>query len=169
MTVAPTLILDRKQVLQKIKRIAYEIYEDNANEQEVILAGIYDKGFRFAQLLQEQLKSISPLAVHLVRIDLEKLSPVQSEIQLDCEESFLKDKSIVLLDDVLNTGRTLAHSLKPFLQIPVKKIRVAVIVNRSHTLFPIAADFVGYALSTTLQEHIDVNLDDSDQLGVYLS
>jgi len=169
MTAIATLILDHKQVLQKIKRIAYEIYENNATESEVVLAGIYDKGYRFAQLVQAQLQAISPLYVHLVRIDLEKFSPVQREIQLDCESGFLENKSIILLDDVLNTGRTLAHSLKPFLQIPVKKIRVAVIVNRSHTLFPISADYVGYALSTTIQEHIEVNLEAADQLGVYLS
>jgi pyrimidine operon attenuation protein/uracil phosphoribosyltransferase len=169
MTATSTLILDSKQVLQKIKRIAYEIYENNATEEEVILAGIYDKGYRFAQLVQEQLTAISPLRVHLVRIDLEKFSPVQSDIKLDCETDFLQNKSIILLDDVLNTGRTLAHSLQPFLQIPVKKIRVGVIVNRSHTLFPIAADYVGYALSTTIQEHIEVILDTTDQLGVYLS
>ncbi len=169
MTANPTLILDSKQVLQKIKRIAYEIYENNATEKEVVLAGIYDKGYRFAQLVQEQLTSISPLQVHLVRIDLEKFSPVQSEIKLDCEPSFLKNKSIILLDDVLNTGRTLAHSLQPFLEIPVKKIRVGVIVNRSHTLFPIAADYVGYALATTIQEHIEVKLENKEQLAVYLS
>jgi len=169
MMATPTLILDRKQVLQKIKRIAYEIYENNANEQEVVLAGIYDRGYRFAQLLQEQLQAISPLKVYLVRVDLEKFSAIQSDVKLDCETAFLENKSIILLDDVLNTGRTLAHSLKPFLQIPVKKIRVGVIVNRSHTLFPIAADYVGYALSTTIQEHIEVVLDDTGQLGVYLS
>jgi pyrimidine operon attenuation protein / uracil phosphoribosyltransferase len=169
MTATPTLILDSKQVLQKIKRIAYEIYENNATEEEVVLAGIYDKGYRFAQLVQEQLMAISPLQVHLVRIDLAKFSATQSEIQLDCKLDFLANKSIILLDDVLNTGRTLAHSLKPLLQIPVKKIRVGVIVNRSHTLFPIAADYVGYALSTTIQEHIEVALEDKNQLGVYLS
>ncbi len=169
MITTPTLILDTKQVVQKIKRIAYEIYENNANETEVILAGIYDKGYRFAQLVKQQLQAISPLQVHLVRIDLEKFSPIQSDIHLDCESGFLENKSIILLDDVLNTGRTLAHSLKPFLQISVKKIRVAVIVNRSHTLFPISADYVGYALSTTIQEHIEVKLDNENELGVYLS
>ncbi len=168
MTTTPILILDKKQVLQKIKRIAYEIYENNATEQEVILAGIFDKGYRFAQLVQEQLQVISPLIVHLVRVDIDKFQPVQCDVVLDCENSFLENKSIIILDDVLNTGRTLAHSLLPFLQIRVKKLRVAVIVNRSHTLFPIAADFVGYALATTLKEHIEVVLDESEEFGVYL-
>jgi pyrimidine operon attenuation protein/uracil phosphoribosyltransferase len=168
MTANATLILDTKQVMQKIRRIAYQVYEDNATETEVVLAGIYDRGYVFAQLLQAELQAISPLRVHLVRVDLEKFTPVQGEVSLDCETAFLENKSIILLDDVLNTGRTLAHGLHPFLQIPVKKIRVAVIVNRSHTLFPVAADYVGYALSTTIQEHIEVVLED-DRMAVYLS
>lgn len=177
MTATPTLILDQKQVLQKIKRIAYEIYESNADEEEIILAGIYDKGYRFGQLLFEQLEAISPSCVTLLRVDLEKFSPVQSEVSLSIEDKsgfgsipleFLRNKSIVLLDDVLNTGRTLAHSLQPFLQISVKKLQVAVIVDRSHKTFPVSADFVGYALATTLQEHIEVVLED-EKLGVYLS
>ncbi len=169
MTTAATLILDQTQVLQKIKRIAYEIYENNADEQEIVLAGIYDKGYRFAQLLQTQLQAISPLQVRLIRVDLEKLTPVQSNVTLDCDLNSLAGKSIILLDDVLNTGRTLAHSLQPFLSVAVSKIQVAVIVDRSHKLFPVATDFVGYALSTTLQEHIEVRLEDENALGVYLS
>jgi len=164
----PTLILDQAQVAQKIKRIAYEIYENNADEQDITLAGIYDKGYRFAQLLQTQLQAISPLRVQLVRVDLAKFAPVQGRVMLDCDIASLAGKSIVLLDDVLNTGRTLAHSLKPFLSVATKKIQVAVIVDRSHRLFPIAADFVGYALSTTLQEHIEVRLE-NEETGVYLS
>lgn len=168
MTANATLILDTKQVRQKIKRIAYQIYEDNATETEMVLAGIHDRGYTFAQLLQSELQAISPLKIQLVRVDLEKFAPVQSQVSLDCGTAFLNDKSIVLLDDVLNTGRTLAHALYPFLQIPVRKIRVGVIVNRSHTLFPVAADYVGYALVTTIQEHIEVLLE-NDRLAVYLS
>lgn len=164
-----TLILDHAQVLQKIKRIAYEIYENNADEQEIVLAGIYDKGYRFAQLLQAQLRVIAPLQVRLVRVNLQKSAPVQGHVTLDCELGSLAGKSIVLLDDVLNTGRTLAHSLQPFLSVPAGKIQVAVIVDRSHRLFPVATDFVGYALSTTLQEHIEVRLENEKALGVYLS
>lgn len=169
MTATRTLILDRRQTLQKIKRIAYEIYENNFQEQEIVLAGICNKGYLFAQLLEKELVAISPLRIKLVKITLEKFSPVQSQVTLDCRAEELQHKSIIVIDDVLNTGRTLAHSLKPFLEIEVRKIQTAVIVNRSHHLFPIAAEYIGYSLSTTIQEHIEVVLDHTEECGVYLS
>jgi pyrimidine operon attenuation protein/uracil phosphoribosyltransferase len=169
MTGTSTLILDRKQTLQKIKRIAFEIYENNFQEEDIVLAGIYDQGYQFAQLLEKELHSIAPLKIILVKVTVEKFVRTQAEVRLDCSKDQLRNKSIILIDDVLNTGRTFAHSLKPFLEIETKKIQTAVVVDRSHRLFPVSADYVGYALSTTIQEHIEVILDQSDRLGVYLS
>jgi pyrimidine operon attenuation protein/uracil phosphoribosyltransferase len=169
MTATATLILTRKQTLQKIKRIAFEVYENNFQEEEIILAGIYDKGYLFAKLLQQELSAISPLKSILVKVSLDKLAPLQSEIQLDCDTGLLRNKVVILLDDVLNTGRTLVYSLKPFLNVEIKKLRTAVIVDRNHKQFPISADYVGYALSTTIQEHIEVVLEENERFGVYLS
>lgn len=161
------LILNKRETLQKIKRIAFEILESNLHEKEIIIAGIYDKGYMFAELLEKEFNLISKIKTTLVKVSLEKTSPMQSEITLDVDLKLLKNKTIILTDDVLNTGRTLAYCLKPFLNIPIKKLQVAVIVDRQHKLFPIDADFVGYSLSTTLKEHIEVNFDKAN-LGVYL-
>jgi pyrimidine operon attenuation protein / uracil phosphoribosyltransferase len=169
MTTTATLILTRKQTLQKIKRIAYEVYENNFQEEEIILAGIYDKGYLFAKLLQQELHAISPLKSTLVKVSLDKLAPLQSDIDLDCDTDLLRNKVVILLDDVLNTGRTLVYSLKPFLNVEIKKIRTAVLVDRNHKQFPVSADYVGYTLSTTIQEHIEVVLEDNEHFGVYLS
>lgn len=162
------LILSKKQTLQKIKRIAFEIYENNFTEEEIILAGVYDKGYTFARMLHEELQIISPIRSKLVKVSLDKSSPLQGLIELDCSVDSLQNKCVVLTDDVLNTGRTLAYSLKPFLNIEIKKLQTAILVDRNHKLFPISADYVGYALSTTLHEHIEVILDSEDALGVYL-
>lgn len=169
MTAPTTLLLDKQQTLQKIKRIAFEIYENNFQEEEIVLAGIYDKGYLFARILQQELTSIAPLQTTLVKVSLDKFTPLQSEIQLDCGIEMIKNKVIILVDDVLNTGRTLAYSLKPFLNGEIKKLQTAVIVDRNHKQFPISADYVGYALSTTIQEHIEVMLEDTDTFGVYIS
>lgn len=153
-----TLILDARQVKQKIKRMAYEIYEHNFKEKTVVLAGIAGQGYILAELLAKNVEAISPLQIKLVRVTLDKLAPQQSDVTLDADLKDLKKKCIILVDDVLNTGRTFAYGLKPFLTIEVKKIETAVLVNRSHTLFPIYPQYTGYELATTLKDHVEVNL-----------
>ncbi|MBS1951789.1 MAG: uncharacterized protein OJF59_001559 [Cytophagales bacterium] len=161
-----TPVLTAKQLSQKIQRIAYEIYENNFSEKSIVLAGIDGQGFSFAKILVKEIKSISTLNVTLINVLVDKFSPVQSEVIIDTKSSELKKKTIVLVDDVLNTGRTLAYALKPFLEIETKKVEVAVLVNRSHTLFPIVPTYSGYELATTLTEHVEVKL--GKDAGVYL-
>src|SRR5689334_12968798 len=158
MLVEKNLILDSDQVKQKIRRMAFEVYEHNFKEKNIIIAGIDGQGFVLAKLLAKQVESISHIEAKHVKITLDKLAPEQSEITLDCDVKDLKKKSIVMVDDVLNTGRTFAYGMKPFLSIEVKKIEIAVLINRGHTLFPIHAQFSGYELSTTIKDHIEVIL-----------
>ena len=160
------LILDAAQVKQKIRRMAYEIYEHNFAEKSVVIAGIDGQGYMLAKLLAKELESISPLEVKLVKVSLDKSAPEHSEIGLDAELSSLNKKCIVLVDDVLNTGRTFAYGLKPFLDIEVKKIEIAVLVNRSHTSFPVYPQYTGYELSTTIRDHVEVSL--GKEVAVYL-
>ena len=161
-------ILDKELTLKKINRIAHEILERNFNEKEIILAGIDPCGYNLAKKLLTVLTDISKTKITLIKVSLDKDAPLQSEITLDCELKSIAKKPIILVDDVLNTGRTLAYSFKPFLTSEVKNLQVAVIVDRDHKTFPIHADYVGYSLSTTLQEHIKVELDDDSKFGVYL-
>jgi pyrimidine operon attenuation protein/uracil phosphoribosyltransferase len=167
MTVKDNLILNEKQIQQKISRIAYEIYENNYKEKKLVIAGITDTGFQLAKLLIRELKKISPFELKLVRIEIDKDDLVHGQVNVDCDLSSLKKTGIILVDDVLSTGRTFMHSLKPFLTIDVKKIETAVLVNRSHKTFPISANYLGYELSTTLNDHIEVKLEKGD-FGVYL-
>lgn len=166
MVVEKTLILDERQVRQKIRRMAFEIYEHNFHEKSIVIAGIDGQGHILAKLIAKVVQQISPLEVKLVKVSLDKLTPSQSDITLDCDVKSLKKKCIVLVDDVLNTGRTFAYGMKPFLEVEVKKIETAVLVNRSHTLFPIYPQYTGYALATTIKDHVQVNL--GDENAVYL-
>lgn len=159
-------ILTGNQVGQKIKRMAYEVYEHNFREKEVVFAGIEGQGYTLATLLAKQLEEISNVKAKVVRISIDKSDPSQSDIELDAEPSAFKKKCIIMVDDVLNTGKTLAYAMKPFLGVEVKKIEVAVLVNRSHSIFPIQPTYTGFGLSTTLTEHIEVTLGKS--AAVYL-
>jgi len=166
------LILNADQIRKKVRRIAFEVYERNYLEKRLIIAGITGRGYALAKMIGKDLTEISHFktetdALILTEVFLEKFAASQDEVSLDCPLSLLENASIVLVDDVLNTGKTLAHSLKPFLQQNIKKLETAVLVNRSHTLFPISADYTGYELATTLQEHIEVVLE-TDLLAVYL-
>lgn len=163
------LVLDKNQINQKINRIAYQILEDNLDEKEIVLAGIWDRGYKLAIRLKAVLEQIAEFKVTLLRIDLEKLNS-KLVAKTDLEESVWKGKVIVLVDDVLNSGKTLAYGLGVFLNTPHKKIRTVVLVDRSHKIFPIATDFVGLQLATILKEHVDVVLDvEGEEDKVYLS
>lgn len=161
-----TLVLNHRQIQQKITRMAYEIYERNATENQVIFAGISGMGRIFAELLANKLKEISPLEVESVEVLVDKMSIVQGNVTLS-ENIDMENKCLILVDDVLNTGKTLAYALKPFLEIAIKKMELAVLVNRSHKLFPVSPDYTGLELSTTLNEHISVNLS-TDNYSVHL-
>ncbi len=161
-------ILNHTQVLQKIRRIAFEIYENNFEETQIVIAGIKGQGHAFAKKLTTAINEISSIEATTVLIDVDKDVTYDSPVEFDCDERFLEHKAIVVVDDVLNTGRTFAYSLSPFLSIPVKKIQVAVMVDRNYRRFPILADYVGYQLSTTLSDYVSVELGDEAEMGVYL-
>jgi len=166
MTSTKTQVLNDAQVKQKIRRMAFQIYESNFLEKSIVLAGIDGQGYALANELSREISSISPLKVKLVKVFINKETPEVGEVTLDSEDDSVKNKPVILVDDVLNSGRTLAYGMKPFLTMAVKKIEVAVLVNRSHPKFPIQPEFTGYELSTTLNEHVTVVL--GEKSVVYL-
>jgi pyrimidine operon attenuation protein/uracil phosphoribosyltransferase len=152
-----TEVLNHKQVGQKITRMAFEIYERNLHASGgMVVAGISGMGTILGHLLATELRKISPLQVEEVEVILDKQSVTATEIQLS-NPIALKGKTIILVDDVLNTGKTLVYALKPFLEHEVEKIEIAVLVNRSHGLFPVKPDYTGFELATTFNEHIRVD------------
>lgn len=154
------LILDKHQIQQKINRIAYQILEDNFEEEQVILAGVWARGYRFALRLQTVLQEISSIKVTVASVLIGKETEnynVESDIKL----IDLNDRVVIMVDDVLSSGRNLALGSAFFLNTPLKKLRTAVLINRSHKLFPIAIDFVGLELSTVLKEHVEVILNET--------
>ena len=164
-----TLILNSKQIEQKINRIAYEIYENNYDEKDIVIAGIGGNGYLLAKRIADVVQNISPLKTQLIEITIDKKNPLAKEIKISLSDEELKNKVIVLVDDVLNSGKTLIFGAKPFLSTPVKRLITAVLVDRGHNRYPIKADFVGLSLSTTLQEHITVEINKKGKETVYLS
>jgi pyrimidine operon attenuation protein/uracil phosphoribosyltransferase len=158
-------ILSKEVTHKKIRRIAYEILENNIDEQEIILAGIMDNGAVLAKIIQKNLEEISALKIELITLRLDKKNP--KEVLVDPAIDF-NDKVIIIIDDVSNSGKTLSYALKPFLEFHPKKIRTLVLVERSHTSFPVRPDYVGLSVATTIQEHIFVEVKGEELIGAYM-
>lgn len=163
-----TKILGAVQISQKLNRMAYEVYEKNYTSKELLLVGIDGNGFKVAERLGEILKKISPLQIKICKIKLDKENPWSAKPETDFSEKDYNNKTVVLVDDVLNSGKTLMYAVKLFLDKPVKRLNILVLVDRSHTRYPVKADFVGLSLSTTLQEHITADFSKKGSEIVYL-
>ncbi len=156
------IILTHEQIQHKIRRIAYQIYESNVNEKEIVIAGIAENGYIFAQRLKKILENISSIKVILCQVTMDKKSP-HNTVKTSLKEIDYQNKSIVLTDDVLNSGTALIYGVKHFLNVPLIRFKTAVLVNRNHKKYPIKADFKGISLSTSLHEHVSVEFDKEDR------
>lgn len=161
-------ILDHEQTLRKIRRIAFEIYEQNIDEDGILFAGIVGGGYQLAQKLQEEFSKIAHIPCELAQLQLDKQHPTRGPITISAPVSEISGKVVVLVDDVLNTGRTIAYCLPVLLQTGIKKMQLAVLIDRDHRQFPVSANFIGYSLSTTVNQHIEVVYDDKEEYAVYL-
>jgi pyrimidine operon attenuation protein/uracil phosphoribosyltransferase len=151
------LILDGQRIERKLVRMAWQIWEHNSNRKSITLVGIADNGIAIAQQLAEHLRKISPLKVDVRSLTISKKDPVTSPVTLDGP---IQDASIVLVDDVANSGKTLMYALLPILEAAPEKVLITVLVDRKHKSFPVAPDIIGHQLATTLQEHIIVQIDE---------
>lgn len=160
-------ILDERAINQKITRLAWQIYEDNLNEDRIVIIGVSGRGEVLASRLSKIISQISSIKTRLGKINLDKDSPYNSEITVNLDAKEYKDKVIILVDDVLNSGKTLMYASKYFLTNAIVKLSTVVLVDRNHNRFPIKADYVGLSMATTLQQYITVVLNGKDQ-AVYL-
>ena len=160
-------ILTHQQILHKINRIAYQIYEANVDESHIVLAGIEGGGLDFARKIKRALEKICPAEILLCKVGMDKANPQTSAVTTSLKVSEYEDRSIVLVDDVLKSGTTLIFGVKHFLETPLKQLKTAVLVDRNYKRYPVKADFKGLSLSTSLEEHVRVDFS-ARNYGVYL-
>ncbi|MES1215727.1 MAG: phosphoribosyltransferase family protein [Bacteroidota bacterium] len=165
MSVVKKYILDKAVAAKKLKRMAYEILENNTDESYIILAGIRESGSVVARNIQALLSEISTVKTDLITVSLDKHEPKDVLVSKQLE---FNDKVIIVIDDVANSGKTLLYALKPFLEYQPKKIQTLILVERSHKAFPVHSDYVGLSIATTLQEHIYVEVNAEEVLGAYI-
>lgn len=160
-------ILDHQEIVQKLKRISYQILEANSDEESIVIAGIYENGYQIAKIIADFLKEISSLEVSLCKITIDKNKPIDS-VNLDLKETDYQNKSVVIADDVLSSGSTLIYSVNHFLSTTLKQLKTVVLVDRAHKKYPIHADYKGLALSTSMKSHVEVSRDEKGQFSASL-
>ena len=158
-------ILEQDQIDKIVKRIAYQILENNSEELEIFLIGIKNNGYILAELIYHQLKHISNLNITLYSIQINKKDPLKS-IEHNFDLKKMKNKSIVLIDDVLNSGRTLLYGVKFLLDIPLSNFNTAVLIDRNHKKYPIKIDFKGISLSTSIEENVSVIFEKNNAFAI---
>ncbi|MEM8522588.1 phosphoribosyltransferase family protein [Flavobacterium sp. PL12] len=162
------IILTNQEIEHKIRRIAYQIYETFVDEEEIVIAGIANNGFIFAEKIASMLETISPIKVSICKVQINKQNP-QLQIQTSLAKEDYANKGLILVDDVLNSGTTLIYAVRHFIDVPLKKFKTAVLVDRNHKKYPVKADFKGISLSTSLFEHVQVVFDEDGSSYAYLS
>ena len=161
-------ILDRVQIAKKMDRMAYEIAESNFEKEKIFFLGINNNGFNYAEMLKKSLEKICNSKIILARITLKPQDPIGESINIDLDKDTLRGQTIIVVDDVANTGRTLFYAMKVLMDVIPEKIETAVLVDRKHKLFPISINYVGLSFATTFQDNIVVNLDKKAEEAVYL-
>ena len=150
------IILNSNQISQKIKRLSYELYENNLEEKKVVLFGINSNGNILSSRIKKNLDNLFPADIesYKLKIDVDN----SKSNKLDLTRDSLNEKVVIIVDDVLNSGKTIAYSINLILPFYPKKIEVAVLVDRSHKKFPILAKYSGVKLNTTINEHVKIDL-----------
>ena len=168
MIASPTLVIGPVDIERRIERLAYQILEENYAEHTIWLAGIAGQGSQLAHRICQHLRRIAPFAVVDFTVLVDKKATTQPAIMLDrVKAADMEGGVVVLVDDVLNTGKTLMYALAPFTQMALKRLQLVVLVERGHRAYPISATFAGIALSTTIEDHIHVWLE-GEGTGVWL-
>ena len=158
-------ILSAEKAKMKLRRMAFEVMERNSTEKQLILAGIKGNGYDIAQLLTGILADISHLSIDLLLIDIDKQNPLDCKLADHVE---LSDKVVIVIDDVVNSGKTLLYALLPLLKATPKKIETLTLVERSYKTHPVHVDYVGISLATTFHDHIIVEVENGELNGAYL-
>lgn len=165
----PKKIIDADKAVKKLDRIAYQILEAHVGSKELVILGIANRGYKLAQLIVKRLKKLSTMPIELSWIKLDKSNPLNVEIEIGEKELSFRDKHIIIIDDVGNTGRTLYYAMQPLAKDLPASIQIVVLVDRMHKSFPINVDFIGLQLATTFKEEVIVEFDAKNEVeGAYL-
>ena len=158
-------ILDNKKINKIIKRLAYQILEGNLKSDEIILIGIFKNGYEIAKKIKIELNEICDVNVELLFVKIDKKSPLE-KVVFEKDIEYFKNKSIVLVDDVLNTGKTLIYCVKNLLEVELNNFKTVVLIDRNHKKYPVKVDYKGISLSTSMNDHVELVIKNNNNYAV---
>ena len=150
------VILTKKQIENSIKRLSFEIIERNIKINDICLIGLEKNGYLIAKRIKKIISENTSKKISTL-----KLSSNDGNFKLS-KEIEKKQKVVILIDDVLKSGKTIIYAIKYLLDFKIEKLRTLVLIDRNHNDFPVGLDFTGLKLSTTLEEHINVKLGEKE-------
>jgi pyrimidine operon attenuation protein/uracil phosphoribosyltransferase len=156
------VILSQLEIDQKITRLAHQIIENTFEQETLFIGGICGNGIQLAEKIKEIILNHSSQKIIVFEITLNKSEPWSEPISLSVPQETLKNGYILLVDDVINSGKTMQYALVKLLEQATKAIKTVALVDRQHRRYPIKADFVGISLSTTLKERVEVELSEKN-------
>ncbi|NBV08836.1 MAG: phosphoribosyltransferase [Flavobacteriia bacterium] len=159
------IILDHAQIQQKIIRLGHQIIENCEDQTKLFIGGIIGNGSILVERLATVITENSNLNIVTFEIDIDKEEPWSRQTHFSIPEKDLKHGYIILVDDVINSGKTLQYALIRFLDQPTLSIKTLALVDRQHRRYPIKADFVGLSLSTTLKNRVDLDLTSPENIA----
>lgn len=162
------LVMPHDTIVRKLDRMAREMLEVHFREEKLVLIGVDGQGLEVASALARRLRELSSIDIVEGCLTLDKDHPLDHPLVCDVDGNTLSNAIVFLIDDVLNSGRTLIHGVQHLLQGRPREVHTAVLVDRKHRSFPIRADFCGLTLSTQLHEHIVVDLSDTENATVHV-
>jgi len=158
-------ILSKETAGKKLRRMALEVAERNYGEPQLVLLGIKENGIIIAQKISNYLQGVFKGEVIVAAVTMDKKNPAAITIEPDID---FNNKVILLIDDVANSGKAMLYALKPLLETYPKKIQTLALVERTHKSFPVDVDYVGLSISTTLDEHIFVEVAGGEVVGAWM-
>lgn len=162
-------ILNHQDILIKIERLSCQIVENNLEASHLHIIGVKDRGLFLAEMIHSHISKFSDVPTTLSFVSVNKENALAHEIVFELSLNSFAGQYIILVDDVLNSGRVMSAIFSKLIEAKPEKIQIAVLANRNHRSFPIHADIVGIDLATTLKEHIHFHVDENNEMRVYLS
>ena len=157
-------ILGTEAIAHKVQRLAWELYDRHSKAENLYVVGIQGNGYWLAEQLVTKLNAISDIKIELMELALDKSDPKPADMQIDLPSG----AHVALVDDVLNSGRTLLWAVIKLMEFHPQQLSTTVLVDRSHKRYPVKADIKGLSLSTTLQETVKLNVENGAAVNVCL-